>query len=643
MFASLRSGLTPAWASLLVYGTLAVASVLPRDTADAASADSADGGDYSGLSSSAQCYDYIIVGGGLTGLVAANRLSENGRSSVLVLEYGPFDRSNKTLWPVNAQSLNLADMFNITSAPEPAMGGQRYSVRAGSVPGGGSTVNGMELDRASAADYDSWEQLGNPGWGWKGLFPYFKKSTDFTPPTPEIQAKYNYSWDESAYGNGPLQASFPDFQYPDNYPFFDAFAELNIPWVKEHAAGNAVGYFWTPASLDPKKKTRSSSLNAYYDPVSGRRNLNMLTEHQVTEVLFKNSRSLEAVGVKAINRKTGKEVQFRANKEVILAAGAVHTPQILQLSGIGPKDVLQAAGVKVKLDFPAVGSNFQDHPVAYLNWNLTNTFPYPGILTANQTYYQEALALYLYHLTGPFTKAQGSSTGFLSLPMLTDKTSSLLADLSAQDATSYLPSAYAANKELLAGYLAQRKILVNQLGAGSVAVLELPFSGAGSMPNAVEKPLSRGTVYLNATNPRGEPVVTHYAFQNPFDKSQLYAMVEFTRKLMATDAVKSLNPVETIPGPQYQTQDEVFNALAAGRTAFGSPALAPTFAHPSGTCPMMPRKIGGVVGPDLLVYGTRKLSVIDSSILPIIPAAHLQASLYAVGEKAADIIKGRGW
>lgn len=96
--------------------------------------------------------------------------------SVLVLEFGPFDRSNKTLWPVNAQSLNTADMFNITSGPEPALGGRTYAVRAGSVPGGGSTVNGMQLDRASAADYDSWEQLGNPGWGWKGLLPYFKKA-----------------------------------------------------------------------------------------------------------------------------------------------------------------------------------------------------------------------------------------------------------------------------------------------------------------------------------------------------------------------------------------------------------------------------------------------------------------------------------
>jgi choline dehydrogenase-like flavoprotein len=147
---------------------------------------------------------------------------------------------------------------------------------------------------------------------------------------------------------------------------FTAFQQQGIPFIKEHALGNAVGVFWTPASEDPVKKTRSSSLNAYYDPVSSRSNLKMLAQYQVTQVLFDNS--LTAQGVQATDRTSGKSYHFTARKEVILAAGGVHTPQVLQLSGIGPKAVLQAANVPVKLDFPAVGSNFQDHPTAYLNW-----------------------------------------------------------------------------------------------------------------------------------------------------------------------------------------------------------------------------------------------------------------------------------
>ncbi|KAJ9611119.1 hypothetical protein H2200_004302 [Cladophialophora chaetospira] len=623
--------------AFITFGTLATAVALPQSMSSYTAGDNAT---FSTLGSSAQQFDYVVVGGGLSGLVVATRLSENPSVSVLVLEFGPIDRSNMTLWPANAVLLNTADMFNITSASEPGMAGLTYSVLAGAVAGGGSTVNGMEFDRASAADYDSWEQLGNPGWGWNGLLPYFKKSADFTPPKPAIEAIYNYSYDESAYGNGPLQASYPEFQYPDNYPFFDAFKEQGIPFIKEHALGNAVGVFWTPASEDPKKKTRSTSLNAYYDPNSSRKNLKLLAQYQVTEVLFDSS--LTAQGVKATDRTTGKSYQFGAKKEVILAAGGVHTPQVLQLSGIGPKDVLSAAGVKVKLDFPAVGSNFQDHPTAYLNWNVTNSFPYPGILLVNQTYNAEALALYFNKLTGPYTKAQGSSAGFLSLNMITQNGASMLASLLAQSPAKYLPPIYSASKQLLAGFVAQRTILAAQIAKGSVAVLELPFQGAGSVPNALQKPLSRGTVYLNPSNPDGEPVVTHYAFANPFDKAQLGASVSWTRKLMGSRALAYLKPVETVPGPQAQTSDDIFNKLLVSQSSFGPPALNPTFAHPSCSCPMMPQSIGGVVGSDLLVYGTKKLSIVDCSILPIIPAAHLQATMYAVAEKAADLIKKRG-
>ncbi|KIW13496.1 hypothetical protein PV08_08684 [Exophiala spinifera] len=584
------------------------------------------------LNCSEQQFDYVIVGGGLSGLVVANRLSENSKVSVLVLEFGPFDRSNTTLWPVNAQSLNTKDMFNITSAPEPGLDGQRYPVFAGAVPGGGSTVNGMEFDRASSSDYD-FEALGNPGWNWNGLFPYFKKSTDFTPPPPAIEAMYNYTWNEAAYGKGPLQASFPDFQYPDNFPFFSAFKEQGVPFIKEHALGNATGVFFTPASEDPKKKTRSSSLNAYYDPVSSRKNLKMLAQYQVTEVVFDGN--LTAQGVKATDRTSGNQYQFTATKEVILAAGGVHTPHVLQLSGVGPKDVLTAAGVTVKLDFPAVGSNFQDHPTAYLNWNVSNRFPYPGILQENATYNAEALALYLNNLTGPYTKAQANSAAFPTLDMITKDGSSIISSLLAQEPSQYLPPIYNNSQQLLAGFLAQRKLLASQIATGSVAVMELPFGGSGSLPNAIEKPLSRGTVHLNASDPQGEPVVTFYAFTNPVDKVILGKMVNFTRGIMSSDALTYLDPIETVPGPQFQTEDEIFNQLLAAS------ALNPSFAHPSCSCPMMPQDLGGVVSSDLLVYGTNKLSIVDCSILPIIPAAHLQATMYAVAEKAADIIKSR--
>jgi choline dehydrogenase-like flavoprotein len=418
----------------------------------------------------------------------------------------------------------------------------------------------------------------------------------------------------------------------------DAFAEQDIPFIEDPANGNGTGAYWVPQSVDRRTQTRCSSLTCYYDTVSSRSNLHLLPMHQVTEILFEEDscEDLIASGVKVMDREAESEVSFMALKELILAAGPLHTPHLLQLSGIGPKDVIEAAGIDVKLDLPAVGSNYQDHPVAYLNWTTQPNFPGPDELTLNASFNAAALAEYTENQSGPYTRGQPNFISFMSLPQISDDYTDALNAVSTQQPSEVLPEIYG-NEALAAGWTAQRDVLAAQIEAGSIAVMEMPNGGGGFGPAAMQKPFSRGTVHLNPADPQGEPIITNYALQNPFDRWTIGAMVDFARRYWSSEAVASLNPVEIVPGPDAQTADEIIAALLPN-APFG---LSPTFAHPSCSCPMMPKEKGGCVSSELLVYGTKKLSIIDSSIMPIIPAAHLQASVYMIAEKAADLIKAR--
>lgn len=552
-----------------------------------------------------------------------------------MIENGNIDNSLSTQIPQLGNNINLPLMYNITSAPDAELGGSTHMVLVGNVVGGGSVVNGMAFDRASAADYNAWETLGNSGWGWSGLLPYFKKSTTFTPPIASLATEFNMTWDASYYGkNGPLQASFPRFEYPDTKTIWKAFRAEGIPTPVEHASGQAVGAYWYPTALDPTTETRSHSRNAYYDPVASRPNLKLITGQRVTEILFDSK--LSATGVQFQSQSDQSVSKVYAKREVILAAGGIFTPQLLQLSGIGPKSVLQAAGVTVKKDMPAVGANFQDHANMNMFFSLSNlSFPNPTSLSTNATYNASAWQEYVTNKTGPYTMAHGSSLSFLSLPQITSNYSAIVAQLKAQKARDFLPSAYD-NAALLKGYEAQRSIVLGMLSGNDAAAGEMPMAPFGYSIGALQRPSSRGTVYLDPANKYGPPIVNYNTFMNPVDKGIIVAMVRWWRQHWARPELAVFSPVEVTPGVQVQSDEDILNALV------GSRAVSPSFAHPSGACAMMPEKLGGCVGSDLRVYGTTGLSVVDASILPLIPATHLQATMYAVAEKAADIIKARG-
>ncbi|KAF2127475.1 GMC oxidoreductase [Dothidotthia symphoricarpi CBS 119687] len=585
----------------------------------------------------ATTYDYVIVGGGTTGLVVANRLSEDPEKTVLVIENGILNNGTLSSIPGNSGGLNTAAMYDIYSAPVPNLGNQSFLVTVGNVVGGGSYVNGMQFDRGADADYDAWAELGNKGWGWQDLKPYFMKSNHFDPPSKETTKEFGITYDRTAYGSGPLKVSIPDYQFPDMKTMFHSWDKVDIPHSKEGFV-QPVGVYWSPNSIDKATATRSTSRSAYYDPIVSRKNLKLLSNTHVDEILFEQNRvgALTAVGVKFTPNGGKKQTQAFASKEVILAAGGVFTPHLLMYSGIGPKDVLKAAGVSVKKDVPAVGSNFQDHIANYMNFDIqglsSESMP---ALNTNATFNQTSYEEYIKYKTGPYSVGKANGLVFIALQHFDAGFKKTVSKIRSQVASKFLPERYAQNKKLLAGFNKQRDILAKQFSGDNAAVGEIVIQPWGFSGIANNKPLSRGTITLNNTHPEAYPIVQWNTFQNPVDADVMVALTKFNRKHWASSGLAQYKPVETSPGPQYQTDVEIIQG------SIESGSLQPSFAHPSGGCSMMPEKYGGCVSDQLLVYGLKQLSVVDASIIPMIPATHLQATMYAIAEKAADIIKKR--
>lgn len=498
------------------------------------------------------------------------------------MENGYINDDISTQVPSFANGINSQLMYDITSAPVDNLGGKTFPVYVGNVVGGGSVVNGMAFDRASAADYDAWEQLGNIGWNWASLLTYFKKSTTFTPPSQAHAEEFNITYDASYWGtNGPVQASFPHFEYEDTKKIWTAFRAENVPTPREHAAGLGVGAFWTPTSLQPDTQTRSSAKNAYYDPVKGRSNLVLSTGKRVNEVLFDQSLGMlapKATGVQYVSHTDGSVGKVYAKREVILAAGSIFTPQLLQLSGIGPRDVLQAAGVQVKRDLSAVGANMQDHPNANVVFDLKNLATVNVFSGQDPAYNKTAWAEYENNKDGPLTQAHGSSLALLSLNSLSSKAAQIVSTVKVQNILSSLPGIYGKDQNLLRGILKQRDIIANLHAALTSAVGEIPMTPFGLAISALQRPLSRGSVNIDPKNKYGNPVVQFNTFSNPVDRQILVEMIRWTRKHWTRKELAMYKPIEISPGAQFQTDDEIINALIQQN------GLGASFAHMSGTC-----------------------------------------------------------
>ncbi|KAL4939116.1 hypothetical protein BDV06DRAFT_231276 [Aspergillus oleicola] len=578
-------------------------------------------------------YDYVIVGGGVSGLTVANRLSEDADLSILVIEAGQFDKNEDSiLIPGLAGGVIGTEYdWNLTYVSNPDAGERSVSIPQGKAVGGSSLLNRMVFDRGSSADYDRWGKLGNEGWGWTDLLPYFKKSETFTPPNEDIIDEWTVTYDLSVHGEtGPVQSSWAPWIWPATKHFIDAITDFSIRIPRDAASGDAVGGYWSPHSQDPVTVTRSDARRAYWDSVSSRPNLHLVTGRRATKLVSeKNASGPSVTGVELASSATGPCSIINATKEVILAAGSLHTPQILQLSGIGDPALLAALNISTVANVPGVGHNLQDHlyaPVVFqMDFPLTATN-----LTTNATFAAESLALYHSEKTGPYADATGNFLAFLPLSNFTGATevNSIHQTAQSQDPSTYLDADTPSTVQ--AGYALQHELLTQGIASTEQAQLEIIWSD-GTFVLGLQHPFSRGSVRLSSTNPFDAPLADSAFLRNPLDVQILIAAIKYARTLAASPVLARFNPIELVPGANI-TSDADLESYIRG--------AAESLYHPSGSCSVGKKDLGGVVDEEFRVHRVNGLRIVDASVLPMLPATHIQSSVYAVAEKAAEAIKG---
>ncbi|KAI0041583.1 GMC oxidoreductase [Auriscalpium vulgare] len=561
-------------------------------------------------------YDFIVVGSGAGGGAVASRLSEVSGVNVLVIEAGiNVDGVIPTEVPFLGPSLIGTPFdWNFTTTPQTGLDGRSILYSRGFALGGSTSIHFMVYTRGSQDDFDRWANVtGDSGWSWQALQPYFKKMEKLVTPADNHNTTGELV--TSLHGDsGPLSVSLPGFPLVTDSKVIGATSDLpaQFPFNEDMNSGNTIGIGWVQYTIDNGE--RASSYTAYIKPALARSNFDVLINTRVTKVIQTGNESGVPIfrGVQFAPSSSGPFYSLNATKEVILSAGAVQTPQILLLSGIGSSKDLQPLGINTIVDNPNVGTNFQDHALLSspftVNTTAQTTFDAIG---QNATFAGELLSQWQSSRTGEFVLGPANQLGWLRLP----------SNASIFDNTTD-PSA---------GPTSGHYELIFTDGFVSFAVPS-PSSGQFfSLFTNVVSPSSRGTIKLNTTSPFDAPLIDPGLLSSDFD---IFTMRE------AIKAGKQFLGAKSFDGFIL----EPFGAFADAVTDDQIEAYARNFTttvwHPTCSASMTARNSSqGVLNPDLTVKGTVGLRVVDASAFPFVTASHPQTAVYVLAERAADLIK----
>lgn len=495
----------------------------------------------------------------------------------------------------------------------------------------------------SRASVDTWEKMGNEGWGYDSLAPYFRKfATVHAPPQAAKDVVGLTYHNESLIGDGPIQVSFSEGYTKTNSAWMETFAKFGLTNVADVRSGDVSGAFQQPASIDPVSKTRSFAATAYYTPeVRSRPNLTVLTGTTAKKVVFDTTGSEPVASGVLVVSKDGSERTITTSKEVILSAGALMSPQILELSGIGSKPLLEGLKIPVVVENASVGEHLQDHLISCQSFEVnpdvvtSDVLRDPAVLNALVGQYQASRE-------GPM----GQSNFSVAYAPLTDSNGVV----SSEDRAS-LFSKYEEQLETLDGQVlktlfetANEPTAEFLLFPGQVnTVLAEPSSMAEylaptrpqnfiTVMTLLNHPFSRGSVHVRSSNIHELPVWDPGFNTHPLDLEMAARHAAFVERFVATAPFSELIKPGGATIPEVRARD-----LETAKEVIRQSAVSDF--HPCGSCSMRPKDRGGVVDDKLRVYGVKGLRVVDASIFPIVPLGNIQTSVYAVAEKAADIIR----